>query len=106
MQEKLKSGYKVDFLREGIAIAVAESRTEKKLTQLQLAFFSKVSRSVIAAIEAADTATSCENLYAIIEALALRPEDFFARVEEIRKKCPKLSNKGRGNQRKISFSKC
>ena len=70
----------IPFLRPAIAIALAEARHKAGLTQPQLADFSGLSRSYIAALEAGETSFSCESLYALLEVIHMDVVAFFNRV--------------------------
>ena len=89
----------IPYLRPAIAIALVEARRAAGLTQPQLADFSGLSRSYVAALEAGKTSASVESLYALLRALRVDISCFFARVEELREQNPALSKPGKGRQR-------
>lgn len=91
------------YLREAIAIAIAEGRQKSGLTQPQLADFAELSRSYIAAVEAAKVGISCEALFEILGVLKIPPTTFFQRIEELRAKKPVICSPGRGRKRTFSF---
>ena len=92
-----------DYLRPALGIALAEARHAAGLTQPQLADFSGLARSYVAAIEGGTTSCSLESLYALTNALQLDPAEFLARVGELRAMRPSISSPGRGGKRVISF---
>ena len=91
------------FLRPAIAIALAEARKAAGLTQPQLADFSGLSRSDIAALEAGDTSFSCDSLYALRGVMNVDIVAFFQRVEDLRAQKPAISKPGRGRRRTITI---
>lgn len=93
-----------DYLRPALAIALAEARHAAGLTQPQLADFSGLARSYVAAIEGGTTSCSLESLYALVGALQIDPADFLSRVDALRAMRPSISNPGRGGKRVISFA--
>lgn len=93
-----------DYLRPALAIALAEARHAAGLTQPQLADFSGLARSYVAAIEGGISSCSLESLYALTRALQLDATVFLARVDELRAMRPSISNPGRGGKRVISFA--
>lgn len=93
----------IPFLRPAIAIALAEARHKAGLTQPQLADFSGLSRSYIAALEAGETSFSCESLYALLEVIHMDVVAFFNRVEELRAQRPVISKPGRGRRRSVTL---
>lgn len=93
-----------DYLRPALAIALAEARHAAGLTQPQLADFSGLARSYVAAIEGGTTSCSLESLYALTRALQLDPANFLSRVDELRAMRPSISSPGRGCKRVISYS--
>ena len=93
-----------DYLRPALAIALTEARHAAGLTQPQLADFSGLARSYVAALEGGTTSCSLESLYALTRALQLDPADFLARVDDLRAMRPSISNPGRGGKRVISFA--
>lgn len=93
----------IPFLRPAIAIALAEARHKAGLTQPQLADFSGLSRSYIAALEAGETSFSCESLYALLEVMRTDVVAFFTRVEELRAQKPVISKPGRGRRRSVTL---
>lgn len=92
----------IPFLRPAIAIALAEARHKAGLTQPQLADFSGLSRSYIAALEAGETSFSCESLYALLGVMNVDIVAFFQRVEDLRAQKPTISKPGRGRRRTIT----
>lgn len=95
---------KTNFLRQAIAVALAEARRAAQLTQPQLADFAQLSRSYIAAVEAGKVGISCETVYSLLAVLNISPIVFFQRVEELRAQKPVLSNPGRGGRRLVAFA--
>lgn len=93
----------IPFLRPSIAIALAEARHKAGLTQPQLADFSGLSRSYIAALEAGETSFSCESLYALLTVMRMDVVAFFSRVEELRAQKPAISKPGRGCRRSVTL---
>ena len=93
----------IPFLRPAIAIALAEARKTAGLTQPQLADFSDLSRSYIAALEAGETSFSCESLYALLGVMNVDIVAFFQRVEDLRVQKPTISKPGRGRRRTITI---
>ena len=93
----------IPFLRPAIAIALAEARKTAGLTQPQLADFSDLSRSYIAALEAGETSFSCESLYALLGVMNVDIVAFFQRVEDLRAQKPTISKPGRGRRRTITI---
>lgn len=93
----------IPFLRPAIGIALAEARHKAGLTQPQLADFSGLSRSYIAALEAGKTSFSCESLYALLEVMRMDVVAFFSRVEELRAQKPAISKPGRGRRRSVTL---
>ena len=91
------------FLRPAIAIALAEARKAAGLTKPQLADFSGLSRSYIAALEAGETSFSCESLYALLGVMNVDIVAFFQRVEDLRAQKPTISKPGRGRRRTITI---
>ena len=89
----------IPYLRTAIAITLVEARHAAGLTQPQLADFSGLSRSYVAALEGGKTSFSVESLYALLNAMRVDVSAFFARVEELREQCPTLSNPGKGRRR-------
>ena len=89
----------IPHLRAAIAIALAEARHAAGLTQPQLADFSGLSRSYVAALEAGKTSFSVESLYALLQVIRMDAPAFFARVEDLRGQCPTLSKPGKGRRR-------
>ena len=92
----------IPYLRPSIAIAMAEARKAAGLTQPQLADFSGLSRSYIAALEAGETSFSCESLYALLGVMNVDIVAFFQRVEDLRAQKPAISKPGRGRRRTIT----
>lgn len=88
----------IPYLRPAIAISLAQARRDAGLTQPQLADFSGLSRSYIAALEAGETSFSCESLYALLAVMRVDVVEFFRRVEEIRARKPSLIKAGRGRR--------
>ena len=93
----------IPYLRPSIAIAMAEARKAAGLTQPQLADFSGLSRSYIAALEAGETSFSCESLYALLGVMNVDIVAFFQRVEDLRTQKPAISKPGRGRRRTITI---
>ena len=93
----------IPYLRPSIAIAMAEARKAAGLTQPQLADFSGLSRSYIAALEAGETSFSCESLYALLGVMNVDIVAFFQRVEDLRAQKPTISKPGRGRRRMITI---
>ena len=82
---------------------MAEARKAAGLTQPQLADFSGLSRSYIAALEAGETSFSCESLYALLGVMNVDIVAFFQRVEDLRAQNPTISKPGRGRRRTITI---
>lgn len=93
-----------DYLRPALAIALVEARRAAGLTQPQLADFSGLARSYVAAIEGGTTSCSLESLYALTRALQVDATVFLGRVDELRGMRPSISNPGRGGKRVITFA--
>jgi len=89
----------IPYLRTAIAITLVEVRHAAGLTQPQLADFSGLSRSYVAALEAGKTSFSVESLYTLLHVMGVGAPTFFARVEELREQCPTLSSPGKGRRR-------
>lgn len=80
-----------DYLRPALAIALAEARHAAGPTQPQLADFSGLARSYVAAIEGGAASCSLESLYALTRALQVDAADFLGRVKELRAIGPSIS---------------
>ena len=74
------------LLRKAFGVALKKLRTQKNLSQQEVADYSDLDRSYISGLENGKYHPTLFVLYKVSECLATKPEDFLSLVNEERKK--------------------